>query len=305
MPASEFVLPLTVALSVSVVASSAVDELTSSSESESSHASGMSSSLRSFSFGPSLAPPPPMENAEPPSPQPAMFGASKAPICITSPAPRPPISSSELMPIVAKRAAESASVAATPHTKPFSLAHANQGPHTSASRRSVLWCPTTIKPRRARVNITFTRRGSAKKPTLPFAFARVHVNTMTSFSRPWNPSTVETSRASIESGAGGASKRVRRSRWFPLSNLLIARTCAAYGVTMPMSHGNTSWPATSFFTTFTIFCASAGFVCDDPSLRSTPSGTSTKAKGTAGTGQSNPIGARRALGGVPDKSSPL
>mmetsp|Transcript_12982 Transcript_12982/g.48576 ORF Transcript_12982/g.48576 Transcript_12982/m.48576 type:complete len:235 (+) Transcript_12982:4451-5155(+) len=234
-----------------------------------------------------------------------MLGDRSAPICITSPAPRPPISSSELMPIVASLAADSASVAATPHTNPFSLAHANHGPHTVLSLRNVAWCPTTISPLRALVNITFTRRGSARKPTLPFPLARVHVNTMTSFSLPWNPSTVDTSSASSESGAGGASKRVRRSRCRPVKSVLIARTCAAYGVTIPISHGNTSWPAMSFFTMFTIFCASAGLVCEDPSLRSTPSGTSTNASGTAGTGQSKPIGALRAEGGVPESSSPL
>ena len=62
---------------------------------------------------------------------------------------------------------------------------------------------------------------------------------------------------------------------------------------MPMSAGNTrSCPPTSFLATLTIFCASTGLVCDDPSLRSYPSGTSTKASGTAGTGQSNPMGAQ-------------
>eukprot|EP00982_Pelagococcus_subviridis_P003498 26343-Pelagococcus_subviridis.AAC.3 len=64
-----------------------------------------------------------------------------------------------------------------------------------------------------------------------------------------------------------------------------------------MSAGRTSWPWHSFFTMLTIFCASTGFVCEDPSDRSYPSGTSTNAIGTAGTGQSNPIGALRALGG--------
>ena len=80
---------------------------------------------------------------------------------------------------------------------------------------------------RARVSMTLTRRGSAKNPTFPFGLARVHVNTITSFSRPWKPSTVDTSSASSESGGGGASNRVRRSRWLPLSSRLMARTCAA------------------------------------------------------------------------------
>mmetsp|Transcript_5101 Transcript_5101/g.18216 ORF Transcript_5101/g.18216 Transcript_5101/m.18216 type:complete len:261 (+) Transcript_5101:826-1608(+) len=255
---------------------------------------------RSFSFGPSsIGSPPP----SPPPPHPAIDGDIKAPIWKVSPAPRPPISSRELIPIVASRFAASASVAAAPQMRPFSPAHASHGPHTVGSLRSVGMCPTIMRPLLARVSMTFTRRGSAKKPTLPFMFARVHVNTITSFSRPWNPSTEHTSRAWSESGGGGASKRDRRFSWFPFSSLSIARTCALYGDTIPMSAGRTSWPWHSFFTMLTIFCASTGFVCEDPSDRSYPSGTSTNAIGTAGTGQSNPIGALRALGGVPDKSS--
>ena len=117
-----------------------------------------------------------------------------------------------------------------------------------------------IRPRRARVSITFTRLGSARKPTLPFGLARVQQNTMTSFSRPWNPSTEQTSRAWMVLGSAGASKRLRISGLLPLSRRLIARTCALYGVTTPISPKMTSCPAASFLTMFTIFCASTGFV---------------------------------------------
>ena len=133
-------------------------------------------------------------------PQPAMLGASSAPICITSPAPRPPISSSELMPIVASRAAESASVAATPHTSPFSEAHASHGPQTVGSRRRACCGARRRSSRRARVSITFTRRGSAKNPTLPFAFARVHEHDHLFFPT-LEPAHRAHSSASIESGA--------------------------------------------------------------------------------------------------------
>ena len=45
---------------------------------------------------------------------------------------------------------------------------------------------------RGRVMATLTRLGSATKPRLPISLQRTAENTMTSASRPWYPSTDET-----------------------------------------------------------------------------------------------------------------
>ena len=45
---------------------------------------------------------------------------------------------------------------------------------------------------RGRVMATLTRRGSATKPRLPGSLQRTAENTMTSASRPWYPSTEDT-----------------------------------------------------------------------------------------------------------------
>ena len=114
----------------------------------------------------------------------------------------------------------------------------------------------------------------------------------------------QTSMAASESGAAGASNLVRLTA-LGCKSFLIARTCAAYGETIPISHAKTSCSAINFFTSVTTFCASIVFICEAPSDRSSPSGQSTNANGTAGTGQSNPCGARLCEGGVPESNSLL
>jgi len=53
--------------------------------------------------------------------------------------------------------------------------------------------PMTIMPNLARVRATFNRRGSLRNPTPWCSFDLTHDNTMKSFSRPWNASTLATS----------------------------------------------------------------------------------------------------------------
>ena len=57
--------------------------------------------------------------------------------------------------------------------------------------------PMTIIPNLARVSATFKRLGSLRNPTPWCSFDLTHDNTMKSFSRPWNASTLATSISCI------------------------------------------------------------------------------------------------------------
>lgn len=73
------------------------------------------------------------------------------------------------------------------------------------SMLSVRRLPYTISPRFGRVNATFMRRQSPVKPTLPSSFERTALKMITSFSRPWKPSTVLISMPSRTSRSAGVS----------------------------------------------------------------------------------------------------
>lgn len=65
--------------------------------------------------------------------------------------------------------------------KHFSCAHDNHGRHVNSSDAKVSKWPTTTKPRRERVMVTFKRRGSPKKPTFPVVLARTVETRIKSF----------------------------------------------------------------------------------------------------------------------------
>ena len=54
----------------------------------------------------------------------------------------------------------------------FACAQVNQGRQVNSSDARVSKCPTTTRPRRERVMVTFRRRGSPRKPTRPVVLAR-------------------------------------------------------------------------------------------------------------------------------------
>mmetsp|Transcript_19818 Transcript_19818/g.53901 ORF Transcript_19818/g.53901 Transcript_19818/m.53901 type:complete len:416 (-) Transcript_19818:1698-2945(-) len=83
-------------------------------------------------------------------------------------------------------------LAPSPQMAPRAVAQLNHCCH-NASWCKVLRLPMTMHPRRARVSITFKRRQSDKKPTLPSRLFRTAQKMMTSFSWPWKPSTDSTS----------------------------------------------------------------------------------------------------------------
>ena len=87
----------------------------------------------------------------------------------------------------------------------------------SGSRRSVSAWPSTKSERFARVMLTFTRRGSLTKP-MPRQLSRPWSERtadmmITSFSRPWKPSTLPTSSAAARSSpkASASSRRMWRT----------------------------------------------------------------------------------------------
>src|SRR5207245_4599783 len=81
---------------------------------------------------------------------------------------------------------------------------------------------TTTSFLRARVSATFMRRMSARNPRSPASLLRVSETITASFSRPWKPSTVSTSRSSY------AASLCRKSC-----------TCASYGAITARSRGDT------------------------------------------------------------------
>mmetsp|Transcript_77027 Transcript_77027/g.225912 ORF Transcript_77027/g.225912 Transcript_77027/m.225912 type:complete len:322 (+) Transcript_77027:163-1128(+) len=83
-------------------------------------------------------------------------------------------------------------LAPSPQMAPLAVAHESHCCHSGSETR-VLRLPMTMQPRLARVSITFRRRQSAKKPTLPSLLFRTAQKMMTSFSCPWKPSTDSTS----------------------------------------------------------------------------------------------------------------
>mmetsp|Transcript_7350 Transcript_7350/g.11980 ORF Transcript_7350/g.11980 Transcript_7350/m.11980 type:complete len:252 (-) Transcript_7350:1830-2585(-) len=94
-----------------------------------------------------------------------------------------------------------------------------------SSTLKVLELPTITIPRRARVSMTFKRRQSAKKPTVPSLLLLTAENIMRSFSRPWKLSTEATSRSSGSASSGIIFLMTRFNNF----------TCARYGVTTPIS----------------------------------------------------------------------
>mmetsp|Transcript_126663 Transcript_126663/g.270232 ORF Transcript_126663/g.270232 Transcript_126663/m.270232 type:complete len:426 (-) Transcript_126663:1057-2334(-) len=84
-------------------------------------------------------------------------------------------------------------LALSPQMAPRAVAHKSHCCQ-SGSDTKVLRLPITMQPRLARVSITFSRRQSDKKPTLPSLLFRTAQKMMTSFSCPWKPSTDSTSR---------------------------------------------------------------------------------------------------------------
>ena len=80
-------------------------------------------------------------------------------------------------------------------TDPELRAHTSQALHRRLLASVSAW-PMTISPRRARVIATFMRRASDRNPSRPCVLLRTVLNTITSFSRPWNPSIVLTSNCS-------------------------------------------------------------------------------------------------------------
>mmetsp|Transcript_46505 Transcript_46505/g.129633 ORF Transcript_46505/g.129633 Transcript_46505/m.129633 type:complete len:236 (+) Transcript_46505:349-1056(+) len=82
--------------------------------------------------------------------------------------------------------------ALSPQIAPRAVAHFSHSCQRGSWLRVVL-LPMTMQPRRARVSMTFKRRQSDKKPTLPSRLLRTAQKIITSFSWPWKPSTDSTS----------------------------------------------------------------------------------------------------------------
>mmetsp|Transcript_85003 Transcript_85003/g.227984 ORF Transcript_85003/g.227984 Transcript_85003/m.227984 type:complete len:335 (+) Transcript_85003:260-1264(+) len=107
-----------------------------------------------------------------------------------------PRCSSSLTPSSLRRlnsSAASSLVGAQPAMRPRSCAQISHGLQPSLSVASVSKSPQTTRPRRARVSSTLRRRWSPTNPTRPSRLARTVETKMRSFSRPWKPSTLDTS----------------------------------------------------------------------------------------------------------------
>ena len=86
------------------------------------------------------------------------------------------------------------------HTHPFVARKSSKLRHSACPLLSVSPCPTSHSAAFALVMATFNRSGARRKP-MPveevgvghWLGARTQENMMISFSRPWNPSTVDIS----------------------------------------------------------------------------------------------------------------
>ena len=115
----------------------------------------------------------------------------------------------------------------------------------SHETNSTLALPTTMMPNRARVNATFNRLGSFRNPTPWCSLDLTQDNTMKSFSRPWNASTLATSISCNTHHTPQVTNTYRYTSW-QFWHKSIKRKLQAYNKKFFTTSKAFSWLATQW-----------------------------------------------------------